>query len=148
MNALKTWLQKTRPRSRRPQVGVPLRVSEADYYRLMNLVNGCKKRKCGSPRRLLFLRRILSNAQIVPLKLVSADVVTMNSAMLLRTAGGEALQCRLVYPDEQSKLNRQVSVLSWLGLSLLGKQPGAALRCGLTLESVLYQPEINSHWHL
>ena len=86
---------------------------------------------------------------------VSPDLVTMRSTVLLRDLDtGATRACSLAYPADGVGENR-ISVLSSLGLALLGAQAGQLVEYqerGLSrqvwLEAVLYQPEAAGHFHL
>jgi regulator of nucleoside diphosphate kinase len=95
------------------------------------------------------LGRLLSRALVVPRSRIGPDVVTMNSIVVCSTHGGDALERKLVYPWDADDAADQVSVLSPLGLALLGSRVGARLPDGLARSSaspwgisrLLYQPE-------
>ena len=91
----------------------------------------------------------LSRAIVVPPELVPQDVVTMNSIVLLATRAGGDVERKLVYPWDADDGAGYVSVLSPLGLALLGNRVGARLPPGLgrglaapwAIAQLLYQPE-------
>ena len=80
---------------------------------------------------------------------VPGDVITMNSRFVLSHPGDEAwISYTLVYPEEESPELGKVSVLSPMGVALLGARVGEEV-CWIatdgpqaaTVERLLYQPE-------
>ena len=105
-----------------------------------------------SPR----LRRRLAGATRVPSRAIPADVVTMNSMVSYRDlASGERGTVQLVYPqDARSKRRDRASIVSVLGLALLGASRGEVVEYGsgagqrrIYLEKVLHQPEHSMETH-
>jgi len=91
---------------------------------------------------------LLDVARVVDPLTMTADVVTMRSRVRLRDAGGTERVVTLVYPSEADAAVGLVSVLTPLGLALLGARLGQwlAWREGAQLRSasvaeLLYQPE-------
>lgn len=91
------------------------------------------------------LKRRLACARCVASDAVPADVVTMQSEVLYsETGSGEWRQVRIVYPPEADPAAGRISVLTPLGLALLGASTGQVLECEagrLRIENVLHQPE-------
>lgn len=96
------------------------------------------------------LQDLLIDAHIVPSREVRNDIVTMYAQMLARLNGNEApSKIALCYPDDAEPTSGFVSVLSPMGLALLGltlgqtahwRSPtGAAMTA--TVEAILFQPE-------
>lgn len=99
------------------------------------------------------LEREIARAEIVAALTVPPDVITMNSRVLCVAPRGSR-ELQLVYPwDASSELGR-ISVLSELGLALLGNRIGARVRASSRLgargfdvpatwglSQLLYQPE-------
>ena len=73
----------------------------------------------------------------------------MNSVLLLREVGsGVALSLALVFPWEASPADARVSVLSPLGLELLGRMEGDVVSCRsrgrayqFRIDELVFQPE-------
>ncbi|WP_459616665.1 GreA/GreB family elongation factor [Bordetella sp. 2513F-2] len=92
---------------------------------------------------------LLDSAQTVPARSIAADVVTMRTRLRLRHAGGSELDIALSYPAEADAGSGRISVLSPLGLSLIGRRAGQAVQWQgpdrvvhqATVEQILYQPE-------
>lgn len=97
----------------------------------------------------LRLRGVLTSAAIMTSAQIPADVVTMNSQVVVQSERHRWIELRLVYPWDQN--GSSVSVLSDVGLALLGNRIGrritiAGERWGLT--RLLYQPEEAGDCHL
>jgi regulator of nucleoside diphosphate kinase len=98
----------------------------------------------------------LGRAKIVAPEKVPADVVTMNSKVLLRdAANGEELTYTLVFPQDANIDKGAISVLAPVGTAILGYREGHAVTWKVpsgerTLEiiKVLYQPEAAGHFNL
>lgn len=104
----------------------------------------------------LLLAAALRSAVVVPPERVPRDVVTMRSRLVLEDVLTSARhEVALVYPEEQHD-DGAVSVLSPLGVALLGLSEGALLawpRRGerptvLRVEAIGYQPEAAGEPHL
>jgi len=61
---------------------------------------------------------------------------------------GTKYKLQLVYPDSADKAQGQISILSWLGMCLLGKRKGDRIGNTLSVGDILYQPENSGHYHL
>ena len=98
---------------------------------------------------------VLDEARVVPSRRVSADVVTMYSQVLLRFVDdGIKRKLTLCYPEDAEPQFGFVSVLSPIGLSLLGQQVGATVRWEspdgsermAEVEAILFQPEASGDY--
>lgn len=92
---------------------------------------------------------LLDSVLTVPAPAIAPDVVTMRSRIRLRAQDGQDLDLTLAYPDEADAGSGRISVLSPLGLSLIGCRkgqqiqwhgPDRSLRRG-TVADIPYQPE-------
>jgi regulator of nucleoside diphosphate kinase len=72
----------------------------------------------------------------------------MNSQVQLRSLRGTRFVVTLVYPQDADRKQRKISVLSPLGMSLLGRAVGQSLSRNLVIEKMIYQPEIAGDFHL
>lgn len=106
---------------------------------------------------LELLATALRSAIVVPPDRVPPDVVTMRSRLVLKDVeSGARREVVLVYPEEERTHDGHVSVLSPVGVALLGLSEGALvgwpLPSGRTailrVESVQYQPEAAEEFHL
>lgn len=106
---------------------------------------------------LELLAGALERAVIVPPDRIPADVVTMRSRLVLKDIeSGRRREVVLVYPEEERPHGGHLSVLSPMGVALLGLSAGAVIAwklpsgrtAVLRVESVRYQPEAAEEFHL
>lgn len=101
------------------------------------------------------LEREIDRADIVAALTIPSDVITMNSRVLC-VGQPRPRELQLVYPWDASSELGKISVLSELGLALLGNRIGARIRAtswlgaSVTwgLSQLLYQPEEAGDLHL
>jgi len=99
-------------------------------------------------RHLVALEKKIARAFICSPADVPADLVTMDSQVLLRDAEtGEEIVYTLVFPAVENARKNRISVLGSLGMALLGARVGDAIaylssagRQLQTVEKMLYQP--------
>ena len=103
------------------------------------------------------LEEILGLARIVRPESVPCDVVTMNSRVLYQDIVTQRTHAvTVVYPAEADPSSGKISVLSPVGVALLGESEGDELELpvphGGTLRiriiDVIYQPESRGHFAL
>ncbi|WP_342132702.1 GreA/GreB family elongation factor [Hydrogenophaga sp. OTU3427] len=95
------------------------------------------------------LADVLDTAEIIESAEVRPDVVTLYSQVLVTQDDGEQRKLTLCYPDDAEPNAGFISVLSPVGLALLGRCVGArvvwTMPSGkqrlLTIDAVLFQPE-------
>lgn len=98
------------------------------------------------------LQALLDNAELLPSPQLPADIVSMNSVVqVLDPRSGRTQDLTLCYPAEAQAEQGRISVLSPVGLSLLGRavgsaavwQMGAVAAGGapLQIQALHYQPE-------
>jgi regulator of nucleoside diphosphate kinase len=101
------------------------------------------------------LDAVLDDARVVPSRKVASDVVTMYSQVLLRFVDdGVKRKLTLCYPEEAEPQFGFVSVLSPIGLSLLGEQVGSTVRWQspdgsvrmAEVDAILFQPEASGDY--
>lgn len=127
-----------------------------DHQRLHGLLRVFRERSGVNPWNLDALELELQRAQTVAVDSVPCDVITMNSKVVLQDlASGERISLTLVFPDALTHDPQRVSVLSPLGLALLGCRVGdkiAHCRPGLPhpllIEEIVYQPEARGNFYL
>jgi regulator of nucleoside diphosphate kinase len=123
--------------------------SEIDYYRLQGLLTRQHLKDFASfAVQLQQLRRMLGRGLLYPCKAVPGNLITMNSVVRLRSRRGTAFTVGLVYPRDADRLQRKVSVLSVLGLALIGKAEGEYVSENMAIEKILYQPESLGNYYL
>lgn len=130
-------------------------MSRLDHSRLAPLVAEALSRQ--TTPVLDTLDEMLAEATLVPPDEVPADLVTMNSEVLVEGPFGSApRRLRLVYaaPDPAGE-GQAISVFSPIGTALLGARVGDSLPLGtgamarkLHVSALPYQPESNGHWDL
>ena len=124
-------------------------VTEIDRARLNEMIRSL--RVVGDPFRahLRELEDQLRRATVVPAARVGRDVVTMDSRVRLLDLDTRRPETfTLVYHGEAGMFGTRLSVLSPLGVRVLGSRVGDVIEwpvpCGvrrLRVQSVLYQPE-------
>lgn len=127
-----------------------------DHHRLRGLLRVFRERSGVNPWNLDALELGLERARTVPASTIPCDVVTMNSKVALRNlATGERTSLTLAFPDAMAHDSQRVSVLSPLGLALLGCRVGDKLeRCipgcphPLLVEGIEYQPEAAGNFYM
>ncbi len=95
------------------------------------------------------LRGVVAQAKTMPASDIPRTSVTMNSRIRTRDEDGEERELALVYPWDAGR--DRVSVLSTLGLMLLGSSVGTKIaegRRASTIRSIPYQPEAAGDHHL
>ena len=137
-----TFWASVRARLFKRQTDQPRIFSEIDYYRFQGLLTRQHSESFVSVApHLQQLRRLIAHGYLYPCKAIPSDLVTMNSVVLLRSRRGTVFRVSLVYPRQANRCERKISVLSPLGLALIGKIEGEAISANMTLEKILYQPE-------
>ena len=127
-------------------------LTELDHVRLATLSSrGLRARLPNSPG----IDALLDDAHVVPSRRVASDIVTMYSQVLLRFADdGSKRKLTLCYPQDAEPQFGFVSVLSPIGLSLLGQQVGSKVRWEspderermAVLDAILFQPEASGDY--
>lgn len=110
----------------------------------------------GEPARLAALEIELERAEEVASDAIPATVVTMNSEVLLvDLATEETLQVTVVFPADADIAARKISVLSPIGLALLGTRENEELlwqALGATrryrVARIMFQPEAAGRFDL
>jgi len=133
-----------------------IQITQLDYDRLTELINGYKSRHMESPKHLEQLEEELKRAKIVAPKKIPADVITMNSTIRLKDMeSGEVFNYRLVYPQDADPENDCISVLAPIGTALIGFRVGDEIHWDvpagqrhLFVQEVLFQPEATGDFTL
>ncbi|MDR7331832.1 GreA/GreB family elongation factor [Roseateles asaccharophilus] len=114
-------------------------LSELDHLRLSRLTDASRP-----------LQDLLDAADLLPSRQLPADVVSMNSEIeVLGPRPGQQQRLTLCYPGDASPEQGRISVLSPVGLSLLGRavgdqvswQAGHGAAGSLRIQALPYQPE-------
>jgi len=128
-------------------------ITEFDSLRLNTLIADIKAPGAPVSPFLDRLQRVLESARTVAPREVAANVVTMNSQVRLKDPKRkDEMTCSLVFPLDAVKgedlENRNVSVLSPMGLSMLGRRVGDTIEGRIHVEQILYQPEAAGDFHM
>lgn len=130
-------------------------ITELDAARILELGNRLPNAGAAFEPFQQLLSKVTEEADIVPGRRISADVVTVNSTVTFRDELTRTEhRVSLVYPADASISERRISVLSPVGRALLGQsvgsvvafeQPGGSLREIRVLE-LNYQPEASGEY--
>ena len=131
-------------------------ITDIDHRRLRSFLQDAAVTDDSKTGRLAPLHRRIRGARVVGPNDVPANLVTMNSLVVLRNLdSGDRLTCRLAYPHESRQSHRNVCVSRPLGTAMLGKRVGQIIRWPsgtrerrLRIQQVLYQPEAAGDLHL
>lgn len=131
-------------------------ITEFDKDRLDELVRVAEDFGGGGRPDLQDLKGELARANIVVPEHVPANVITMNSTVLLRDVdSSEEMTCTLVFPKNADIGRARVSVLAPIGMAILGYAEGDVVEwpvpsgmAQIAIEKVLYQPESSGDFHL
>ncbi|MEZ5367081.1 MAG: GreA/GreB family elongation factor [Bryobacterales bacterium] len=126
-----------------------IHITEADFDRLERLVDGWWAQ---DPRTRTLLDRLqeeLDRARVVDNQAVAPGCVTLGSEIMLRDLNtGELSVHRLALPNETGDSRAALSILSPVGIAVLGYGEGDEVDCEtpggrrrLRVEKVLFQPE-------
>lgn len=133
----------------------PIVLTEFDFERLERIATRLRSR-VGKKSVADALELELDRATIVDSRKVPSDVVTMNSQVTVCDLGTHETEVlHIVYPGAATLDKRAVSVLTPLGMALLGVRAGEEVTCSLPgetrrlrVESVSYQPEAAGRFDL
>jgi regulator of nucleoside diphosphate kinase len=129
------------------QIGAQFLISVPDSERL--LLQSRFVRNQLEAEILNELEARIRSARVLDPSAVPADLVTMNSQVLLRDVdSGRQLIFTLVFPARADARKGRVSILTPLGSLLLGARTGQRLTCPISgavttvlVEAILHQPE-------
>ncbi|WP_424624314.1 GreA/GreB family elongation factor [Achromobacter marplatensis] len=124
-------------------------ITALDHARLLGMITRPGSAAGLSRDAIDATQDILDSAPIITLEDVTPDIVTMRSRMRLLNANGDEMLVTLCYPADANLAQGQVSVLSPLGLSLIGSRQGQRITWtapnqtehAATIEEIVYQPE-------
>ena len=130
--------------------------SAADSAKLDAAVSHARQSWSSYAPYLEGFRAQLGRAKVVPPGEVPADVITMNSRFALADPDeGTAVCYTLVYPQEEARQQGRLSVLSPMGMAVLGARVGEEVAWMssdgprvATVRHLLYQPEAERDFHL
>lgn len=98
----------------------------------------------------------LREAQVIPSSQTPADLVTMNSRILLkRLDNNQEITLSIVYHNDADLKEKKISIFAPMGASLLGAKEQQIVDCSLPagnvkyqISKLLYQPEAAGDHHL
>ncbi len=133
--------------------GQKRQVTEFDSLRLNTLIADIRSPGTPVSPFLDRLQQVLESACTVAPREVADNVVTMNSQVRLKDhKRKDEMNCSLVFPLDAVKgedaEKRNVSVLSPMGLSILGRRVGDTIEGRIHVDQMLYQPEAAGDFHL
>lgn len=130
-----------------------LQITEFDSRRLRTLLATAKSPGSSTDAPLDKLQRLLETADTVSPQEVPNDVVTMNSQVRLRDDDDASeMTLSLVFPldtvGDADFEKMKVSILTRIGLSILGRRVGDTVEGHIRVHELLYQPEAAGDFHL
>lgn len=137
------------------QTKTTLWLTEQDLNRLRHLIIDLTRTARGAQAGIEALEEILDLGRIVPAEEIPHDVVTMNSEVVFdEVDSGEQRTVTLTYPDQAVPADGKVSVLSPVGIALLGLAVGAETALSLPrgrmarirIRGIRYQPEASGEY--
>jgi regulator of nucleoside diphosphate kinase len=131
-------------------------ITDRDRRRLGYLLTCERSAAFGNPHSRAELEARIEDATSVPAERASAQLVTMNSTIVIvDLETKERARCTLVYPEDRDFIRNSVGVLQPLGRSLLGRSVGEVIEVQeqgrvsrFCVESMVYQPEAAGASHL
>ncbi|MFO7559020.1 MAG: nucleoside diphosphate kinase regulator [Desulfobacterales bacterium] len=133
-----------------------LYITEFDKSRLEELIAVAEEFGGHDRKDLESLAEELESAEVVSPKNVPANVVTMNSKVVLRDLDtSEEMTYVLVFPKDANIDAGAISVLAPVGTAILGYATGDVVEWSvpsgvrrIRIDDVLYQPEAAGDYHL
>lgn len=120
--------------------------TELDFQRITGLNDG---------HIPLELKHLISDAEILSSYSIPETVVTMNTKLILRnTDDGNTQTVTLCYPHNADPNQGMFSVLSPIGMSMIGRRTGDCIHWktpggnshSMVIEKILYQPEASGDY--
>lgn len=131
-------------------------ITRRDRERLTLMLDEALAGKHRDAAFLKELARELAVAETVDSKAVPADVVTMNSRVVVKDVeSGETSKYTLVFPEQADVEQGRLSVVSPIGTAILGYSKGDTITWQtpggprqIQIADVPYQPEAAGNFHL
>lgn len=131
-------------------------ISEFDYHRLRELLLVAKQFASPQPAFIRDLADELQRASIVPKDQIPRHVVTMNSQVTLIDADtGKESSYTLVFPTKAGSEDGKLSILSDLGVAILGNSVGDTVEWEfpegvkrIRINMICFQPEATKQYEL
>ena len=133
-----------------------IHITEFDKKRLKELMEVATEFGAPARKDLIALAGELERADVVSSKDIPADVVTMNSKVVLRDLdSSETMTYVLVFPGDADLETGAISVLAPVGPAIVGYAKGDVVEWPvpsglrrLRIEQIVYQPEAAGDYHL
>ncbi|EJF08151.1 nucleoside diphosphate kinase regulator [Pontibacter sp. FD36] len=130
-------------------------LTEQDYKRLVDLVQQ-QRQGAGMQPNIAKLGEELKRARRVASEEIPAEVVTMNSSVLLKDLkSGKEMEITLVYPKDADVNTRKISILAPVGTAIIGCKEGDEVEwpvpsgtINYKIEKVTFQPEASGNFSL
>ena len=124
-------------------------ITEHDLKRLQSLVEAARSGESEDKRNADRLEKKLTRAKVVGSRQIPENVVTMNSwIQLLHLDSSEKTECWLRFPTDEASFPKAVSILTDLGIALLGSREGDVIEWSgpsgkrtSRIVEIMYQPE-------
>ncbi len=133
-----------------------LHITRQDHQRLTDMLEEALARKSRDTAFLKELASELAQADAVDPQDVPADVITMNSRVVLKDVGsGERMEYTLVFPEQADVEKGRLSVVSPIGTAILGYSKGDLITWQtpggpreIEIVDIPYQPEAAGDYNL
>lgn len=133
-----------------------IKITVLDYIRLNKLVVTSRNEKNIDLKNLDKLEREIDRAEKVESKKIAPEFVTMNSVVqVMDESTNKQMTIRIVYPKEADFKKGNLSILSPLGIALLGYKVGDKVQFDapnglvtIRIQQIDYQPEANGEYQV
>ncbi|ALO15983.1 Regulator of nucleoside diphosphate kinase [Salinivirga cyanobacteriivorans] len=131
-----------------------IKITELDYARLKKAILHAREKYEADVNNLDNLAFEIRRAEKLDSKKIPPNVITMNSKVkLLNKKSKKETTIKIVYPKEANFKNGSVSILSPLGIALLGNEAGKEVSFNapsgniqMIIQEIEYQPESNGDY--
>ena len=131
-----------------------IKITELDYVRLCKLINSVRDKKFIEFKNIEVLASEIKRAEKVDSKKITSEFVTMNSMIEVADLDSNKLMIlKLVYPNDADFKKGNISILSPLGIALLGYRAKDTIAFEvpkgvkkIRIIKILYQPEANGEY--
>lgn len=129
-------------------------ITEPDIRRLNSLIDEKLRKDTNADKSIKDLQAEIGRAKVVAANDLPGDIITMNTRALIRLNGAER-EITLVYPNEADLWGQRISVLSPIGIAVLGYREGEEIEWTVPsgtvkvhIKKILYQPEAAGDYEL
>ncbi|MCL2154680.1 MAG: GreA/GreB family elongation factor [Leptospirales bacterium] len=116
--------------------------------KILNLLNNYKIKNPTEGEYIENLKQQILRCKPVDAKKIKDNIVTINTRLILKNLGnGSQKEYLLTLPDESNSKCEKLSILSMIGLQVLGNKIGAIVKENsdsekyYLIERIIYQPE-------